>query len=115
MGPLAMLFPINPRSIARLLDDIHEVAVFARDVGPRIDRFNDVGARMGDAASGIGELGARVEDLGVRYEALAQAFLGLASRLDQLIGLATKITGPFGGAVERVGRMVPGLSGERES
>lgn len=115
MGPLARLFPLNPWTISRLLDDVHEVALFARDIGPRIDRLTDVGARMGDAAEGLGELGSRVEDLGARYEALAQSFLGLTGKLDQLIGLIMKVTGPLGGAVERMGRIVPGLPRERES
>ena len=87
MGPLAKLFPINPWSIGRLLDDIHEVALFARDEGPRID------------------------DLGARYESLAQSFVGVAARLDQLIGQVVKVTGPLESAVERFGRLVPRLPG----
>lgn len=83
MGLLATLFPINPWSVGRLLDDIHEVAMFARDFGPKI------------------------EDLGDRYETLAQSFLGLAGRLDQLIGQVVKVTGPLESAVERVGRFMP--------
>lgn len=86
MGPLAKLFPINPWSIGRLLDDIHELAVFARDAGPRMD------------------------ELGERYERLAGSFLGLAARLDQLIGQVVKVTGPLESAVERVGRIMPRLS-----
>src|SRR5688572_2202863 len=31
MGLLRTLFPINPWSVGRLLEDIHEVALFARD------------------------------------------------------------------------------------
>lgn len=85
MGLLATLFPINPWSVGRLLDDIHELATFAKDVGPRMD------------------------DLGERYETLAQSFLGLATRLDQLIGQVVKVTGPLESAVERVGRLVPRL------
>jgi hypothetical protein len=86
MGLLAKLFPINPWSVGRLLDDIHEVALFARDIGPK------------------------VEDLGARYETLAQSFLGLAGRLDQLIGQVVKVTGPLESAVERVGRIMPRLT-----
>ncbi len=86
MGMLATLFPLNPWTIGRLLDDVHELAVFAREVGPRMD------------------------DLGTRYESLAQSFLSLAGRLDQLIGQVVKVTGPLESAVERVGRMVPRLS-----
>ena len=87
MGLLATLFPVNPWSIGRLLDDIHEVATFARDFGPRID------------------------DLSTRYETLAQSFLGLTGRLDLLIGQVVKVTGPLESAVERVGRLVPRLGG----
>lgn len=85
MGLLATLFPINPWTVGRLLDDIHELAVFAREIGPR------------------------VEDLGARYETLAGSFLGLAGRLDQLIGQVVKVTGPLESAVERVGRIMPRL------
>ena len=90
MGLLDTLVPINPWTIRRLLDDIHEIAMFARDVGPKID------------------------DLGARYETLAQSFVGLAGRLDQLIGQVVKVTGPFESAVERVGRIVPRLQPPRE-
>ena len=85
MDLLKTLFPINPWNVGRLLDDIHELAVFARDIGPRM------------------------EDLGTRYETLAQSFLGLAGRLDQLIGQVVKVTGPLENAVERVGRIMPRL------
>lgn len=90
MDLLRVLFPVNPWNLGRLLDDIHEVAVFARDIGPKID------------------------DLGARYEALAQSFVGLAGRLDQLIGQVVKVTGPFESAVEREGRIVPRISPPRD-
>jgi len=90
MGFLASLFPINPWSIGRLLDDIHDLAVFAKDVGPRMD------------------------ELGARYETLAGSFLGLATRLDQLIGQVVKVTGPLESAVDRVGRILPRLSSPRD-
>jgi hypothetical protein len=85
MDLLKIFFPVNPWNVGRLLDDIHEVALFARDIGPKID------------------------DLGARYEAVAQSFVVLAGRLDQLIGQVVKVTGPFESAVERVGRLVPRL------
>ena len=86
MNPL--LLP--PRLLLRALDDLHQIAVAARDIGPRLttlqDRADSIEEQLGDAiviAREIELRGREAIGMAERIDARAEAILDLADRVDE--------------------------------
>ena len=84
------LLLLPPRLLMRALDDLHEIAVAARDIGPRLgtlqDRADSIEAQLGEAISIAREIETRGREaigMAERIDARAQAILDLADRVDE--------------------------------
>lgn len=85
MNPL--LLP--PRLLLRALDDLHQIALAAQDIGPRLgalqDRADSIEEQLGEAiaiARQIEERGREAIEMAGRIDARAEAILALADRVD---------------------------------
>lgn len=81
---------LPPRLALRALDDLHQIAVAARDIGPRLatlqDRADSIEAQLGEAiviAGEIEERGREAIEMAGRIDARAEAVLALADRVDE--------------------------------
>ena len=84
------LLLLPPRLLMRALDDLHEIAVAARDIGPRLgtlqDRADSIEEQLGEAieiARAIEARGREAIEMAERIDARALAILDLADRVDE--------------------------------
>lgn len=134
-GPLDVLFPV--RLTLRALDDLHKIAL-ASDRGLTIlerlddraerieelaERFMEVGERLDRRGGEMLEFGGAMEQLGrelseqakvmdehaAQVEALGEQIVASIPTFEQAVTLVT----PLEGAVERIGRAVDRLPGDR--
>lgn len=81
---------LPPRLLLRALDDLHQIAVAARDIGPRLttlqERADSIEDQLGEAIGIAGEIEARGREaieMAGRIDARAEAVLALADRVDE--------------------------------
>ncbi|MBA2349850.1 MAG: hypothetical protein H0V81_16350 [Solirubrobacterales bacterium] len=81
---------LPPRLLFRALDDLHQIALAARDIGPRLstlqDRADSIEEQLGEAidiARQIEERGREAIEMAERIDTRAQAVLDLADRVDE--------------------------------
>lgn len=83
------LLTVAPRLGLRALEDLHQIALAARDIGPRLgtlqDRADSIEEQLGEAiliARQIEERGREAIEMAGRIDTRAQAILDLADRVD---------------------------------